>query len=383
MTGSLPRLLQPLLLVLGMALGAWIAAPAAAQPGQGPAPVGFTAAREHRLQRHINLTGTVEGRRTSVVASEVAGLVVELAAREGDLVRRGRPLARLRQQDLELSLKARQANLQEAEARLELARATRERRQELFASDVISRQTLDDAVSEQAAWEGRVENLKAEIARVEDDLERSVVRAPFTGVVVEEHTQVGEWIAVGGPVAELLDVEELEVELQVPERWFVGLSPGAPVRLGFEALPEVEIEGRIGALIPRADPRARTFPVKVRFVNQDRRVAVGMLARVALPVGEAFEAVVVPKDALVRQGGGEQVYRLTAQGTVEAVTVTSGAGTGEWVEVRGPIRRGDRVVTRGNERLQPGQEVEGQPVAYPDPEPGGVEIVVPSREIQP
>ena len=362
------RILSALTVLATLAPG-WLP-PAVAQPGQGPAPVGWTEAREHRIRRNISLSGTVDTRRTSIVASEVEGLVVELAAREGDLVREGAALVRLRRQDLELRLAARKADLVEAEARLELAERTQERRRELFESDVISRERLDDATTELAAWQGRVASLEAEIAQVEDDLERSVVRAPFNGVVVEEHTQVGEWIPVGGPVLRLQDVDELEVELDVPERYFARLGSGAPARITFEALPGVEIEGKIGAVIPRADRESRTFPVKVRFRNREHRAAVGMLAQVAFPIGEPFAAVVVPKDAVVREGRREAVYRVR-DGEVERVEITTGTGSGEWIEVRGPIQVGDRVVTRGNERLRPGQEIEGVAVAYEAPPASG------------
>lgn len=363
--GALPALAA---LTVLLAVG-WLS-PAAAQPGQGPAPVGWTEAREHRIRSNVSLSGTVDTRRTSVVASEVGGLVVELAVREGDLVRTGARLVRLRQQDLELRLAARKADLVEAEARLELAERTRQRRQELFESDVISRERLDDAATELAAWRGRAASLEAEIAQVEDDLERSVVRAPFSGVVVEEHTQVGEWIPVGGPVVSLQDMDELEVELDVPERYFARLGPGAPARITFEALPGVEIEGQIGAVIPRADRESRTFPVKVRFRNRNHRAAVGMLAQVSFPIGEPFTAVVVPKDAVVREGRRETVYRVR-DGEVERVEITTGTGSGQWIEVRGPIQVGDRVVTRGNERLRPGQEIEGDAVDYEAPPASG------------
>jgi RND family efflux transporter MFP subunit len=345
--------------------GVLAALPLAAQPGQGPVPVGVTAARSHEMQRSVRLSGNVEARRSSVVASEVEGLVVTLAAREGDFVRRGQTLVELRRRPQELRLEARQAALAEAEARLQLARHTLERSKELFTSEVISRQTLDDAVSELAAWQGRVESLKAEIAQVEDDLERSAVRAPFSGVVVEEHTQVGEWIATGGPVVEMLDVEELEVVLEVPERYFADLRPGTSGRVSFEALPGLVLTGEIGAVIPRADRQARTFPVKVRFPNREHRVAVGMLAQVELPVGEVSPATVVPKDAVVRRGPQELVYRVTGGGTVETVEVRTGSGDGAWIAVEGPVEPGDRVVTRGNERLRPGQTVEATPVEYP------------------
>lgn len=330
----------------------------------GPSPVGFTEAREHGIGRSLRLTGSVETRRVSIVASEVAGLVTALLAREGDSVRRGQPLARLRRTNLEQQLAGRQASLREAEARLKLALRTLERSEELFASEVISRQLLDDATSEKAAWQGRVESLQAEIAQVEDDLSRSVVSAPFSGVVVEEHTQTGQWVSVGGPVVELMDLDVLEVVLQVPEQNFAGLKKGSSTRVRFPALEGLELEGKIHSLIPRADPETRTFPVKVRVANEGHRVGVGMMAEVELPVGERTRALIVPKDAVVQKGSGRFVYRIGTGETVEEVPVTVGKAAGAWLEIRGGVKAGDRIVTRGNERLFPGMAVKPSPVRY-------------------
>lgn len=348
------------------------AQPEQAGPGGPPpaAPVGITEARSESVERVVRLTGSVEARDTSVVASEVAGLVVSLAAREGETVRRGQPLVHLRRDNLELTLAARRADLKEAEARRALAVRTRDRFRELYEDDIVSRERLDDAESEVVALEGRVESLKAGIAQVEDDLARTTIRAPFTGVVAREHTQVGEWIGVGGPVAELLDLEHLEVELAVPERWFGQLRVGTPTQVSFESVPGLVAQGQVAALIPRADTRARTFPVKIRFDNPGQRIGSGMLAQVELPVGEDPTAVVVPKDALVRRGERTVVYRVAEgeQGlAVEELTVTPEAGTGAWIAVSGPVAPGERVVTRGNERLQPGQPVAAEPVEYPLP----------------
>lgn len=341
--------------------------PAAAQPPGmgGPIPVGFTEAREHSLRPTVRLSGTVETRRSSLVASEVAGLVTDLLAREGDLLQKGRAVVRLRRQDLELRLAAQQASLKEAQARLELATRNLQRARDLYADEVISRQDLDNAVSEETAWAGRVESLKAEIARVVDNLARSEIAAPFTGVVVREHTQVGEWIGVGDPVVELMDMEELEVVVEVPERNFRSLERGTAARVTFEALPGVVIHGEVNAVIPQADRETRTFPVKVRFPNRRHNVGVGMLAQVELPVGSASEVLIVPKDAVLRRGGARAVvYRIAGGGTVEEVEVQPGIAGGAWIAVQGELAPGDRVVTRGNERLRPGQQVEGSPVSY-------------------
>ena len=361
-----------------LALAAWSGALLAQMPAS--VPVGVTSARTADVRATVSLTGTVESRTSGVVASEVAGLVVDLVVRAGDSVARGRPLVRLRTETLELDLKAARARLAESEARLRLADRSLERFEELSISGVVSRQELDDAASESDAWRSRVEQSQAEIARLEDDLERSVIRAPFSGVVVAEHCQVGEWVAVGGAVVEMVDLSVLEVVVNIPESHVGGVERGAKARIELSARPNAALEGVIAALVPRADPQARTFPVKVRFDNTDGNAAVGMLASVALPTGDARAATVVPKDAVVTEGSNRFVYVVepaprpvegsdgSPEGAeaVRKVPVRLGGGVGDWVEVSG-LDPGTTVVTRGNERLFPGVEVTTRTIDYPLP----------------
>jgi len=331
--------------------------PSAGRAQGGASPVGVTEAIQHGVHRTLELTGSVESRRAGLVASEAEGVVTELVAREGERVRKGQPLVRLRQQVAELRLKAAQGQLQEARAQLRLAETNRRRAQELFEQQIFSRQQLDDALSQQDAGEGRVTQLEAEVARLEDQLAHTVVRAPYDAVVVAEHCAVGEWIGAGDPVAELVDTRDLEVTLQVPEQFFSGLVVGVPVRVTVGSLGRSDFEARIRAIVPRADPQARSFPLKVTIANPKGEIGVGMLARIAVPVGSAEPATLVPKDALVAQGGNRVVFVVGEENKVRSVQVTPGTATGSWIAVRGEIAPGDRVVIQGNERLGPGQEV--------------------------
>jgi len=336
-------------------------------PGMPPSPVRVTEAREHNVQRTLALPGSVEALNTSIIASTVDGLVVEFAAREGLRVKAGDKLAQIRSTTLELRLEALRASHKEARARLKLAESNLARAKELFDAQVVSRQQYDDAQSEFTAWQGRVESLEADIARFEDELDRCTIRAPFDGVVVRERTEVGQWLAVGAPVAEVQSLHVVEIRVDVPERYFPDLRLGATVNVSFESLPGFRAQGRLIAIVPRADPQARTFPIKVRVSNESGRIGVGMLAQVAFPAGEIYRATVVPKDAVVRRGPRDIVFRLNGDNTVEEVAVETGTGVGVWVEVRGGVRPGDKVVTRGNERLQPGQSVVPSPIQYERP----------------
>jgi len=348
--------------ILGAA--AW-AASASILPAQGPpaVPVRYTEVREYPVQGSIRLPGTVESRSVSLVASEVAGLVAELPAREGDTVLRDQVLERLRTSDLKLRLQAVSAQLREAESRLKLAELSLERARELFESRVMSQQQLDDVYFETSAWKGRVEQYTAEMARVQLDIERSEIRSPFAGVVVAERTEVGQWIRVGDPVVEILSLADLEIRVEVPERHYHNLTSGAEATVTFEALQGLEIAGRVSAIIPRADPQSRIFPLKVRIPNREGRIGVGMLAQVTLPAGESYRATVVPKDAVVSQGNDRIVYLINGD-IISAVPVETGAGVGSWIVVQGAVQAGQKVVTRGNERLFPGQAVQGEPLEY-------------------
>jgi len=326
--------------------------------------VSFTEAIDHAVQRTVKLPGSVESRMAGVVASEAAGLVVEMAVQAGDRVAKGDTLVRLRQVTYQLQLEAAEGSLKEAQARLALAESTLRRSRRLFDEEVISQGDLDDANSEFAAWQGRIDQTTAQIGQIKVALDRSVVRAPYAGVVVEKRTDVGQWMQIGGPVVEMITLDDLEIRVDVPERYFDRLKTGTRVNVGFASVPGYAITGSIQAIVPRADPKARSFPVKVAFVDSAARIGVGMLAEVELPVGELATATLVPKDAVTRHGSQNMVYRIGEDGSVEPVPVETGAGVGEWIVITGAVSAGDRVVTRGNERLRPGQSVEAELLRY-------------------
>ena len=332
-----------------------------------PSPVRYTEARHYTVRESVVLPGTIEAPTKSLVAGEVAGMVIEFLAREGDAVEKGQPLARLRTATLELQRDGVAAQLREAQARLGQAEAHLERSRELLEAGVIPRDQFDDRFFEVDAWKGRAEQFTANIARINEDIAQSTILAPFAGVVAAERTEVGQWLSVGAPVVEILSMAELEVRVEVPERYFGSLRTGIATTVTLDSIPGAVIPGRIDAILPAADPQARTFPLKVAIPNSDRRIGVGMLAQVSFPVGQPLQATIVPKDALVRQGPRELVYLMNGEGTVDPVPVERGQAAGSWVEVRGPVQPGMKVVTRGNERLQPGQAVQGEPLEYPLP----------------
>ena len=212
----------------------------------------------------------------------------------------------------------------------------------------------DDAVAEDSALRQRLVQLDAEIRRVQDRLAKSRILAPFAGLVVREHTEIGQWVNEGGPVVEMVDLSRVQVEVPLPERYVQNVRVGDSVSALFDALPGVEASGRILSIVAQADPAARTFPIKVEISNKDLAFKSGMVARVTLFIGLPYQAVLVPKDALVLRGANKFIF-LVQDGKASQVQVEPGIYTDGLVEVTGQVLEGTRVVVQGNERLFPGQ----------------------------
>ena len=330
----------------------------AAQPptGRPPTPVKVATVLNKQVQRSVSLVGTAEPRKRSLVASEVAGLVKAFPVKEGQFVNKGQLLATLRIDTFEIRLDSAVASHREAKTRYDQAQKDLERANLLFAKELVTQKEMDDALTQEGALEKRLSQLEAEIRLVQDRLTKSTIQAPFAGWITKEYTEIGQWIEEGGSVVELVDLSYVEVQVPLPEEYMREVRVGDPVVAVFDGLPGVEVKGKIFSIIAQADRAARTFPVKVQLANPDLHIKSGMVARVSLAVGAPYQAVVIPKDALVLRGGKEFAF-IVANNTVSQVTVTPIAHFEDVVEVQGAIEEGMQVVVEGNERLLPGQSI--------------------------
>ena len=341
--------------LLALLLIALAAAPAVAQP---PAPVVTAVVERGTARVEEVVVGSVEPDRSVAVAAEVAGAVVAVAARRGDTVAEGAVLVRLRTRPVELELAEARARLAEVQAQLVRATADAKRSERLFARTLVAEQEVDASRADRDALTHRRDAAKAQIALLEDRLAHMAVRAPFGGRVVAERTEVGAWVGVGDPVAEVAALDPVRIRLPVPEQTVTGLKVGQAVTIRADAVDQTRT-GRIVAIVPRADAQARTFPVEVAVANPDGRLLPGMIAHATLPGPRVADALLLPKDGVVAGRHGDTVVRV-ADGVAEVVAVEVVGATGSRLAVRpvrGTLIAGDRVVVRGNERLRPGQPV--------------------------
>ncbi len=208
---------------------------------------------------------------------------------------------------------------------------------------------------------------EAEVQRLQDMRAKYTLRAPYPGYVVSMLTEKGAWIQQGDPVAEIVELDPVEIVVSVPEAYITALREGMQIRAEVDALPDQLFEGTVYRIVPQADLRSRTFPVKVRLSNPapggDPLLKAGMLARVMLAVGEPRPALMVPKDALVLDVRATQIVVVDQKLQIRLIPVQLGVAQEGLIQVMdstGSLREGDQVVIRGNERLRPGQTVEIQ-----------------------
>lgn len=329
---------------------------ASPRKGRPPTPVRVTEVINQTVQKTVELVGTVEPWRRSVVAGEIAALVESFPVEEGMAVKRGQILAQLRTNAVTIRLDAAIASHQESQTRYGQAKRDLERMNMLFTKELVTQQEFDGAVTQEAALGQRVTLLGAELLQVRDQLRKARVVAPFDGWVVKEFTEVGQWIEAGGPIVELVDLSRVQVEVPLPERYVGEINVGASVTATFDGIPGFQAKGKVFSVVAQADRNSRTFPIKVELPNAKLRIKSGLVSRVTLLVGDPYEALVIPKDALVLRGGAEFVFVMN-EFKVSQVSVVVVNHVGNEVEVNGKLEPGMLVVVEGNERLFPGQPV--------------------------
>jgi RND family efflux transporter MFP subunit len=325
--------------------------------GPPPAPVRVASVVEEMVSDQVTLVGTTEAIARSTIAAEVSGSVIAFPVREGDFVKKGQVLARLRSTDLVLRLKAAEATREKVRSNLVFAEKELDRYTRLKGTDSIAESKYDKALDDYKSLKNELLRTEAEIELLKDDIQKKTVGAPFSGFIAEEHTQVGEWIDVGGPVVSLLDLGHIRITVDVPERYAIQLSQQSPVRVLVTSLSGDTFSGKISAVLPEGDMNARTFPVRIQLANPDLKIRGGMEARATFNLGTKKKALLVPKDAIVTAGTNRMVF-VVASSVAQPVPVQVIGYYDGNVAVEGPLQPGAPVVIRGNERLMPGQPVQ-------------------------
>ena len=374
-----PLVLGGVLLLLAMIYGIQIIANAPQVGGPPPMPEGLPPAAvfvqlvtQKNTQDVAKVTGSLRPMARAEVAAREAGALLDILVDEGDVVSEGAPLARLDTSRAEAlhaearaSLTAASSLVDQREAEWQRAADDLTMKRGLLESKAVSKSDVLDAqqalavtaAQRKAASDG-VAEWKSRVSYIEVQLRDLEIRAPFAGVVVARHVEVGEWVAVGASVVSLVSMTPMEAWLRVPVRFRDGLSKTLEnLRVIRSATDETLRPSKV-ILVPEVESLSQLFTVVATLDNPDGYLAPGESITGEVPVSEIAPHWQFAIDGLVRSALGDFVYIVGDGGTAErvAVTVAFERKGLAFVRVADDVLTKDaQIIVEGNERLQPGQ----------------------------
>jgi membrane fusion protein (multidrug efflux system) len=274
---------------------------------------------------------------------EVGGRVSQVLFKDGQKVKKGQVLVQFDDQ-----LPA--AQMAQAKAELSIAQANHTRNQELVAQNFISKRSLDES-------DAALQVAQAKLALAQATLQRLKVLAPFDGTAGLRQINVGDYLKDGTDMVNVEDIEAVLLDFRLPERFQNKIKPGQKAQVTMDAVPGRKFTAVIQAIDPLIDANGRSVGVRGCIDNRQMQLRPGMFARVNAVFGERADALVIPEEAIVPQGGRSTVIRIVPGANKdelvsERVTVKIGIRQPGKVEILEGLSIGDSVVVAGQQRLQ-------------------------------
>jgi HlyD family secretion protein len=317
------------------------------------------------------VVGNLIGDTTVAVVPRAAGRLQDIYVKLGDRVRRGERIAKI--EDLEIREQVKQAEaaqevaratIRQREADLQLALTNVERSRNLFARQLLPKQTLDDTEARYQAAVAQLDLARAQnmqsSARLDElriNLANTDIVSPADGFVARRAADPGAFVGQNSPVADVVDISRVRLVVNVVEKDLAEIAAGNETRVEVDAFPGEVFTGRIARVAPVLDPATRTATVEIEIPNPTFTLKPGMYARVTATTAERREALVVPPNAVVDFGGRRGVFLMAADNTVTFRAVRVGVEEPHQVEVLDGLSEGDRIVTTGAAGLRDGARV--------------------------
>ncbi|MCX5828563.1 MAG: efflux RND transporter periplasmic adaptor subunit [Deltaproteobacteria bacterium] len=305
------------------------------------------AATSGSISRAIEPDGTVEAARIARMSSPAEGPIINCGAsvREGDHVKKGQQIVCIgRDKTVTAQYAAAKADLTREKGELD-------RVKKLVENGAISGDQLEIALA-------RHENVKAQLARLEENRTDYMIRAPWSGVVSKVMVIEGDYVAPRTPLVEIFDPVSLVVRFAIPESESqnVHIGNGNTISVTLDAYPGKTFPARILRIYPKLDPSTRTRLVEAK-IGEDISLTPGLFARIKMRVETHEDAVLVPAEAVLVNATGERMAFVVQDGKAVTRKVTTGIEAGRLIEIVSGVKPGEQIVVAGNEKLKDGAAV--------------------------
>ena len=332
---------------VGLFGGSATAGPTAGGPGDmPPMPVDVDSARRGSVVDAVRATGRIEAVQAVELRPDEQGRITGLLFQEGQAVTAGTPLVRIDDAML-------RAHAERATADRDLARQQLERVQRLRAENAASPADLERG-------EAAARSAEAALAVLQLQIERSIVRAPFAGIVGQRFVSAGDYVTTATPLLTLQTMDPQRAVIEVPERHAASLKRGQAVEFTVAAQPGRVFRAVVDFIDPVVQPTSRTIVVKARAPNPGRLLKAGMFIEARLATATRAGAIVVPEDAVQPLRTANVIWAV-ADGKASRRVVQLGTRSQGFVEVLSGVHAGEQVVVGGLERMAEGMPVAPQP----------------------
>jgi RND family efflux transporter MFP subunit len=328
---------------------------------QDAAPVRVAQSEVRPAVERIELTGSFTARRAARLSPQLSGLVETIGVDAGDTVSEGEVIVQLDDRLAEMELAQFEAAVTQARAARDEAVRLRDEALRLSEGQVIPATEIEARRSAVQVAEARLAVATAERDTAAERLARHAIVAPFDGVIARRLTESGEWVPTGTAVAELVAVDDLWLDVQAPQRLWPQLRENTDVTVVVDALGGAAFAAEVAARVPVSNPDARTFLLRLVLPEADPDITPGMSARAQLRLTTDADALLVPRDALIRYPDGTTTLFVVDEQASPPVArqreVEVGRVDGDWAVIDSGLEAGQPVVVRGNEVLTDGDAV--------------------------
>lgn len=290
-------------------------------------------------QRERIWDGVIEAVNQATLSAQTGGRVREIAVDVNDYVKTGDVILRFTDVEQQSGIRQAQAALAAAKAAMDEAESDFKRVSEIFGRQLVSKAQLDQATARRDAAKAQHDSAQAAVRAANEQVDYTVVRAPYSGIVTERHVEVGEAVNPGQPLISGLSLDKLRVNVQIPQSDMAAIREHAKAALVLADGKRIDAEQVI--VFPYADATTHTFSVRLELPQAETGLQPGMTAKAAFVIGES-ERLMVPESALVRRSEVTAVY-VVSDGRVSLRQIRLGHRFGNEVEVLAGLAAGDAL----------------------------------------
>jgi len=324
-------------------------------PDAEPVAVNVQTAGEQIPKASLSFPAQVVSNNEANLSTILMGTVTEMRVSIGDVVQKGDLIARIRDEQIRAQKMQLDAQMIQAKANLTNVERNYNRIKNLFEDDSATQKEMDDISTMYESARANVSALEAGLEEVNEMLQYTVIRAPFSGVITQKFVRTGDMAAPGHPLVRLSDPADVKITASIPGQIINQVETGMDVKLNIKAAGEAYVPGRLSNISTAGDPVSRQFAVEARLADSSKAPMLrpGMFAELIIET-EARPSLTVPVSALVQRGQLTGLYTINQDNRLVLRWVQTGRKSGDDIEILSGLSSGETYVTEAAPELRQG-----------------------------